>query len=159
LPQGISRNYHGSELFNNFCRTLQGAAKDNWDWVIGLIPTGTDVTFCQAIELWKYKMILPTAHQNLVDYLENLTKPCQMTVEAFVNRLKVMLWYVTNMPFPGPDPLTNKTQKHHILGHACYLADQFSASEPCVYIVSSDVATIYVTRTILCRPSTKFTWL
>jgi hypothetical protein len=49
-------------------------------------------------------MILPTAQQTLVNYLETLSQPCQMTVEAFVNRLKVMVWYLHDFPFPGPDP-------------------------------------------------------
>jgi hypothetical protein len=51
-------------------------------------------------------MILPTARQILANYLETLTKPCQMTVEAFVNRLKVMVRYVINIPFLGLDPPT-----------------------------------------------------
>jgi hypothetical protein len=31
-----------------------------------------------------------------------------MTVKGFVNHLKVMIRYVTDIPFPGADPLTNQ---------------------------------------------------
>jgi hypothetical protein len=64
------------------------------------------VTFNTALDTLKAEMILPTARQTLVDYLETLTKPRQMTVEAFVNRLKVMIRYVANIPFLGVDPPT-----------------------------------------------------
>jgi hypothetical protein len=120
LSIAIALNFDtGPELFDNFRRILRDAAKDDWDWAIGSIPTRNDATFQQAIELWKNEMILPTAHQNLVDYLETLTKPHQMTVEAFVNRLKVMVWYVTDMPFPGPDPPTvSQTKLKNIIFQA-----------------------------------------
>jgi hypothetical protein len=51
----------GPELFNNFCHTLQGVAKDDWDSVITLIPICTNVAFFQALDLWKNEMILLTA--------------------------------------------------------------------------------------------------
>jgi hypothetical protein len=39
-----------------------------------------------------------------------------MTVEAFVNRLKVMVRYVDNIPFPGPDPpLVQQTKLKNII--------------------------------------------
>jgi uncharacterized membrane protein YgcG len=68
------------------------------------IQNCTPAAFLVALECCKSEMILPIACQTLVDYLETLSKPCQMTVEAFVNQLKVMVWYVTDIPFPGPDP-------------------------------------------------------
>jgi hypothetical protein len=94
----------GNELFNNFRRILRGAAKDDWDSVIAPLQNRTPATFLVTLDHWKSEMILPTARQTLVDYLETLTKPRQMTVEAFVNRLKVMVRYVDDIPFPGPDP-------------------------------------------------------
>jgi hypothetical protein len=52
-----------------------------------------------------------------VDYLEMLSKPCQKTIEAFVNCIKVMVWDVDdNMPFPGPYPLAvNQTNSKNII--------------------------------------------
>jgi hypothetical protein len=64
------------------------------------------VTFNIALDTWESEMILPTARQTQVDYLETLTKPRQMTVEAFVNHLKVVVRYVINVTFPGVDPPT-----------------------------------------------------
>jgi hypothetical protein len=49
---------------------------------------------------------MPSAWQTMVDYLENLTRPRNMTVESFVTRVKVMVWYMTDIPFPGPNPPT-----------------------------------------------------
>jgi hypothetical protein len=68
------------------------------------IPNRTPALFFAAIEAWKAEMIMPSARQNMVDYLKVLNKPRNMTVEAFVNRIKVMTWYITNIPFPGADP-------------------------------------------------------
>jgi hypothetical protein len=35
----------------------------------------------------------------MVDYLENLNKPHNMMVKHFVRRVKVMVWYITDIPF------------------------------------------------------------
>jgi hypothetical protein len=66
------------------------------------------------------------ACQALVDYLKQLTKPCSMrTVKGFVYQLKVMVQYVTDMPFPGPDPpMVNQTKLKNILFHAMPVAWQ-----------------------------------
>jgi hypothetical protein len=77
----------GDELFTYFRRILHGAAKDDWDSVIATILNRTPLTFARALNNWKSEMILPTARQSQVDYLETLTKPHQMTVESFVNGL------------------------------------------------------------------------
>jgi hypothetical protein len=45
----------------------------------------------------------------MVDYLKTLMKPRNMTMEAFVNRIKVMVRYITDIPFPGADPPTVNT--------------------------------------------------
>ena len=78
----------GNELFNNFRCTLKGAAKDDWDVIIMDIPNPRMVVlFHAAIEAWKSELILLSARQTMVDYLETLVKPRNMTVEAFVNRI------------------------------------------------------------------------
>jgi hypothetical protein len=42
-----------------------------------------------------------------------------MTVEAFVNRLKVMVRYVNDIPFPAPDPpMVNQTKLKDIIFRA-----------------------------------------
>jgi hypothetical protein len=66
----------------------------------------TFVSLMQAIKEWKEEMILPSAQQTMLDYLKTLTKPRSMTVEAFTNCIKVMVRYINNIPFPGPDPPT-----------------------------------------------------
>jgi hypothetical protein len=106
----------GDKLFNNFCHILQGPAKDNWDIVILMhIPNRTPALFFAAIEAWKAEMIMPSARQNMVDYLEVLNKRRNMTVEAFVNRIKVMTPYITDIPFPGADPpIVSATQLKNI---------------------------------------------
>jgi hypothetical protein len=38
-------------------------------------------------------------------------KPRNMTVEAFVNQVKVMVRYINNIPFPEPDPPMVTTTK------------------------------------------------
>ncbi len=51
----------------------------------------------------------------MVDNLEGLMKPRNMTVEAFVNRVKVMTRYITDIPFPGADPpIVSATQLKNI---------------------------------------------
>ena len=88
-------NYNtGQELFHNFRRVLKGAAKEDWDVIIAGIAHHTQAIFRTWLNSWKAGMILPTARQTLVDYLEVLTKPRAMTVESFVNRLKVMIRYM-----------------------------------------------------------------
>jgi hypothetical protein len=106
----------GDELFTNFRHTLQSAAKVDWDIVIKNIPNRTPSIFYAAIEAWKNELILPSACQTMVDYLETLNKPHNMTVEAFVNCVKVMVRYITNIPFPGPDlPLISQTKLKNII--------------------------------------------
>jgi hypothetical protein len=122
----------GDELFTNFHCTLQSAAKDYWDIVIKNIPNCTPVLFYAAIKAWKNELILPSACQTMVDYLETLNKPRNMTVETFVNRVKVMVQYITSIPFPGPDPpLISQTKLKNIIfqGHARNLANQLSMSK------------------------------
>jgi hypothetical protein len=65
----------GNELFNNFCRIIRGAAKNDWDSVIAPLQNRTPAAFLVTLDQWKSEMILPTACQTLVDYLETLTKP------------------------------------------------------------------------------------
>jgi hypothetical protein len=105
------------ELYINFRRVLCGAAKDDWDSIATEVADRTPVTFLVNLDRWKSEMILPTARQTLVDYFESLVKPCQMTVEAFFNRLKVMVCYITDIPFPGPDPPSsvNNTKLKNII--------------------------------------------
>jgi hypothetical protein len=51
------------------------------------------------------------SQQTMVDCLENITKPCNMMVEHFVTRVRVMVRYLTNIPFPGPNPPTVDSTK------------------------------------------------
>jgi hypothetical protein len=51
----------GNALFNNFSRTLCGAAKDNWDIIIMHIGNRTPALFSAAIETWNAEMIMPSA--------------------------------------------------------------------------------------------------
>jgi hypothetical protein len=68
----------------------------------------TTVTFDTALDDWKRMLIMPSAHQNMVDYLETLMKPQNMSVENFVTRVKVMVRYVEDIPTfrPGANPPT-----------------------------------------------------
>jgi hypothetical protein len=76
-------------------------------------------TFDAPLEQLKSEMILSTAQQTLVDHLETLTKPRSMTVESFVNQLKVVARYVNDIPFPGQDPPTvNQTKLENIIFRA-----------------------------------------
>jgi hypothetical protein len=109
----------GDERFSNFSQVLRGAAEHNWDLVISNVQNCTPAIFIAALEQWKSEMILPTAWQTLVDSFETLVKPCSMTVEGFVNWLKVMVRYINNIPFPGQDPPTvNQTKLKNIIFRA-----------------------------------------
>jgi hypothetical protein len=55
---------------NSFQRVLRGAAKDDWEIVIAPLQLRTQATFLISLAPWKTEMILPTAWQTLVDYLE-----------------------------------------------------------------------------------------
>jgi hypothetical protein len=55
----------------------------------------------------------------MVNYLETLNKPHNMMVEAFINGLKVMVRYINDIPFPGPDPPSvNQTKLKNIIFRA-----------------------------------------
>ena len=96
----------GDELFQNFCCILQGAVKDDWDTITQGILERTPASFFTAIQQWKEELIMPSACQTMVDYLETITKPRRMTVEIFVKRVKVMARYITEIPFPAAEPPT-----------------------------------------------------
>jgi hypothetical protein len=100
----------GQELFNNFHCILRSTVKDDWDTVAALSPLPqTTVTFDTALDDWKMMLIMPSARQNMVNYLETLMKPRNMSVENFVTRVKVMVRYVKDIPFPGVNPPTDST--------------------------------------------------
>jgi hypothetical protein len=66
--------------------------KDDWDLVVPLAPQPrTPVIFHAALDELKGKLIMPSAWQTMVDYLENLNKPHNMMVKHFVRRVKVMV--------------------------------------------------------------------
>jgi hypothetical protein len=99
-------NLDGDKLFINFCCTLRGIAKEDWDSVTALHSYNFP-HHVRKLESWKSEMILPTALETLVDYLENIRKPYQMTVEACLdNQLRVMARHVNDIPFPWQDPPT-----------------------------------------------------
>jgi hypothetical protein len=78
-------------------------------------------------QLWRFKqeMILPSARQMMVDYLEMISKPRNMSVEALVNRIKVMVRYIRDIPFPGADPPTiSPTKMKNIIFRAMPVAWQ-----------------------------------
>ena len=55
----------------------------------------------------------------MVDDLECIKKPRNMTVEIFINRVKVMVKYIGQIPFPGPTPPTiDNTKLKHIIFRA-----------------------------------------
>jgi hypothetical protein len=92
------------------------------------IPNPTPVLFDAAIQQWKQEMILPSAQQTMVDYLEMISKPCNMSVEAFVNRIKVMVRYIGDiLPFSGADPPTiSQTKMKNIIFQAMPVAWQMN---------------------------------
>jgi hypothetical protein len=101
----------GDERFNNFCRMLQGAAKDDWDiLIIQNIPARIPVLFLAALEEWKAKLIMTSAHQTMVDYLETITKPRNMAVEVFVNHIKFMVAKTWTYRFHGLTHQRSTTQ-------------------------------------------------
>ncbi len=51
----------------------------------------------------------------MVEYLETISKPRNMTVEAFVNRVKVMVRYINDIPFTGQNPPTINQTKLKII--------------------------------------------
>jgi hypothetical protein len=116
----------GNKHFNNFCHTLQGAAKDDRGLVLQHVPQPrTPILFYAAIKEWKAELILPSACQTMVDYLEMLMKPRNMTVKAFINRVKVMVHYINDIPFPGPDsPTVTPTKLKNIIFQAMPVAWQ-----------------------------------
>jgi hypothetical protein len=146
----------GNELFNNFCHILRGAAKDDWDSGIALIQNPTPVAFLVTLDQWKSEMILPTAHQTLVDCLETLSKPHQMTVEAFVNCLTVMVQYVDDIPSTpwnrSADSEPKQVEEHHLPCHDKHLANKLSS---CVHFFHVESPAIHVSITIIFRPSTE----
>jgi hypothetical protein len=116
----------GYELFTNFRRILGSSAKDDWDYIIQHIPNHTPVLFYAAIEQWKQEIVLPSAQQTMVDYLKKISKPRNMSVEAFLNRFKAMVRYIKDIPFPGPDPppTINTTKLKNIIFRAMPVAWQ-----------------------------------
>jgi hypothetical protein len=132
----------GDELFTNFFRILKSCAKNDWDYIVMNIPNPTPALFDAAIEQWKQEMILPSARQTMVDYLEAISKPRNMTVEAFVNRIKVMVHYIGDIPFPGADPPTiSQTKMKNIIFWAMPVAWQTN------FLRVHKVSTVHESRT------------
>jgi hypothetical protein len=102
---------------------------DDWDLVVALAPQPrTPAIFFAALDKWKKELIMPSAQQNMVDYLEVLQKPRNMTVEKFVTRVKVMVKYITDIPFPGPNtPMIDATKLEKIIfwAYVTFLPRQF----------------------------------
>jgi hypothetical protein len=92
------------------------SAKDDGDIIIQHIPARTLVLFLAALERWKAELIMPSAHQTMVDYLETITKPCNMMVEVFVNCVKFMACCIINLPFPTANtPTIDNTKLKNII--------------------------------------------
>jgi hypothetical protein len=82
----------------------------------------------------------------MVDYLlETISKPHNMMVEAFVNRVKVMVCYIEDIPFPGPDPPTI-SPTNHLLGDASRLADKLSTSTQHFNVAGPTTPTVHEPR-------------
>jgi hypothetical protein len=62
----------------------------------------------------------------MVDYLEKLTEAPSMAVKAFTNHVKVMVHYISDIPFLGPDPAPtiSKTKLKNIVFHAMLVSWQ-----------------------------------
>jgi hypothetical protein len=85
----------GDEWFKYFRRILQGTVKDDWDNIV--TDNGFDgvngkkeVDFNQCLTDWKLTFVTENLRQELVDYLQSVTKPRSLQVEVFVQRLKTM---------------------------------------------------------------------
>ena len=74
-------------------------------------PRTTD-GFHQTIEHWKRTFLHLDARQEMVDYLTQITKPRQMAVREFVQRLKTLRRYTHMMPTPYDVPAPMFTDDH-----------------------------------------------
>jgi hypothetical protein len=69
-----------------------------------------EIDFIHCLCAWKLMFVTEDSWQELVDYLQSVHKPRAMQVEAFVQRLKTMACYITDLPFAGahqPPTLNN----------------------------------------------------
>jgi hypothetical protein len=120
----------GDELFKYFRRILRGTVKDDWDTIVtdngfDVVNGKTEADFNQCLSEWKLTFVTEDSRQELVDYLQTVSKPRALQVEVFVQRLKTMARYVADLPFAGVQPPTlNNTQIKNIVYKAMPLAWQ-----------------------------------
>jgi hypothetical protein len=111
----------GDELFKYFRPILRNTIKDDWDTVVsdnGVDGANnkTENDFLHCIRTWKLTFVTEDSRQELVDYLQLAQKPRAMQVESFVQQLKTITRYVTNLPFTGAQPpVLNNTQIKNIV--------------------------------------------
>jgi hypothetical protein len=111
----------GDELFKYFRRILRSTIKDDWDTVVtdnGFdgVNGKTEIDFANCLREWKLTFVTEDSRQELVDYLQTVHKPRAMQVEVFVQRIKTMARYVTELPFAGAQPpMLNNTQIKNIV--------------------------------------------
>ena len=113
-------NYSNTSIVY-FHRILRGTIKDDWDTTV--TDNGFDgangktaADFEQCLNDWKRTFVTEESRQEFVDFLQSVNKPRSMQVEVFVQRLKTMARYVTDLPFVGAQPpMLNNTQIKNIV--------------------------------------------
>jgi hypothetical protein len=128
----------GDDLFKYFRRILRGTIKDDWDTTVtdnGFDGANgkTEADFEQCLNDWKLTFLTEESRQELVDFLQLVNKPRSMQVEVFVQRLKTMARYVTDLTFAGAQPpMLNNTQikKHRLQSDAINMATTFHLKQP-----------------------------
>jgi hypothetical protein len=107
----------GDLLFTNFRLCLAGNAKEEWDNITQPAKKTVEA-FNENIKAFKQVFMTSESKANLLEYIQEITKPKDMAVHTFVRRLQTLNRYAGEMPDDEKIPIFTEPQLKTFVFHA-----------------------------------------
>jgi hypothetical protein len=113
----------GDLLFTNFHLCLAGNAKEEWDNISQPMKKTVEA-FKENIKAFKQVFMTSKSKANLLEYIQEITKPKDMAVHTVVRHLQTLNCYAGKMPDDKKVPIFPELQLKKITFHAMPLGWQ-----------------------------------
>jgi hypothetical protein len=129
----------GDLLFTNFRLCLAGNAKEEWDNITQPAKKTVEAFFKEHLKMFKQVFMTSESKVNLLEYIQEITKPKDMAVHTFVRRLQTLNRYAGEMPDDEKIPIFTDAQIKKFTFHAMPLAWQRTFIEGSKHLKSTTI--------------------